>query len=84
MSGVGEIAVLPYGTLPGIWTAKGKGREVPEALDIIDIRRVEVETNIKADILSQFNPADGPRRLPTLLLYDERGLQLFEKVGCSA
>ncbi|KAK4466152.1 hypothetical protein QBC42DRAFT_89948 [Cladorrhinum samala] len=80
MSGVGEIAVLPYGTLPGIWTAKGKGREVPEALDIIDIRRVEVETNIKADILSQFNPADGPRRLPTLLLYDERGLQLFEKI----
>jgi len=48
--------------------------------DIIDIRRVEVEINLKAEVLSQFRSKDTPRTLPTLLLYDERGLQLFEEV----
>jgi len=52
-------------------------------LDIIDIRRVAVETNLKAEILSMFGAKDGPRRLPTLLLYDEKGLQLFERVSLS-
>lgn len=50
-------------------------------LDIIDIRRVAVETNLKTEILSMFHAKDGPRKLPTLLLYDERGLQLFERVS---
>lgn len=50
-------------------------------LDIIDIRRVAVETNLKDDIISMWNPTNGPRRLPTLLLYNERGLQLFEDVS---
>ncbi|GKT47329.1 ergothioneine biosynthesis protein 1 [Colletotrichum spaethianum] len=49
-------------------------------LDIIDIRRVAVETNLKDDIISMWNPTNGPRRLPTLLLYNERGLQLFEEI----
>ncbi|KAM7203815.1 C-type lectin fold [Naviculisporaceae sp. PSN 640] len=49
-------------------------------LDIIDIRRVAVETNLKAEILSMFHAKDGPRKLPTLLLYDEKGLQLFERI----
>ncbi|KAJ3944481.1 uncharacterized protein N0V96_006014 [Colletotrichum fioriniae] len=49
-------------------------------LDIIDIRRVAVETNLKDDIISMWNPTNGPRRLPTLLLYNERGLQLFEDI----
>ena len=50
------------------------------APDIIDIRRSLVETDLKADVLSLFNPAQGPRQLPTLLLYNEKGLQLFEDV----
>lgn len=49
--------------------------------DIIDIRRAEVELNLKAGVLSLFQAKNAPRRLPTLLLYDERGLQLFEDVG---
>ncbi|KAF9881705.1 duf323 domain protein [Colletotrichum karsti] len=49
-------------------------------VDIIDVRRVAVETNLKDDIISMWNPTNGPRRLPTLLLYNERGLQLFEDI----
>jgi len=51
-----------------------------KALDIIDIQNARVEINLKDEILSQMNPEQGPRTLPTLLLYDERGLQLFEDV----
>ncbi len=56
-------------------------RKAAEAsVDIIDIRSKAVEINLKEDILSQFHPKTGPRTLPTLLLYNERGLQLFEDV----
>jgi hypothetical protein len=50
------------------------------SFDIIDIRQGSVEMNLKVEILSMFLTKNGPRKLPTLLLYDERGLQLFEKV----
>ena len=49
--------------------------------DIIDIRRVAVEINLKTEITSMFRPKSGPRQLPTLLLYNESGLQLFERVS---
>ncbi|KAK3955448.1 C-type lectin protein [Pseudoneurospora amorphoporcata] len=48
--------------------------------DIIDIRHVAVEINLKTEITSMFRPKNGPRQLPTLLLYNERGLQLFERI----
>ena len=48
--------------------------------DIIDIRHDAVEINLKEEIFTQLQPEEGPKRLPTLLLYDERGLQIFEKV----
>lgn len=48
--------------------------------DIIDIRSAAVEFNLKEDIYAHFKPKHGPRKMPTLLLYNERGLQLFEKV----
>lgn len=51
------------------------------ALDIIDIRLAAVEINLKDEIRTLFTPENGPRKLPTLLLYNERGLQLFEEVG---
>jgi hypothetical protein len=51
------------------------------ALDIIDIQNARIEVNLKDEILAQMNPEQGPRTLPTLLLYDERGLQLFEEVS---
>jgi len=57
------------------------GKAGQASIDIIDIRRKAVEINLKEDILSQFHPETGPRTLPTLLLYNERGLQLFEDVS---
>jgi L-histidine Nalpha-methyltransferase / hercynylcysteine S-oxide synthase len=51
-------------------------------VDIIDVRRAVVDISLKDEVLSMFNPTNGPRQLPTLLLYDEQGLQLFEEVGC--
>jgi EasF-like predicted methyltransferase len=50
------------------------------ALDIIDIRQATVEINLQEEIDTLFRPDEGPRKLPTLLLYDEKGLQLFEKI----
>ena len=50
-------------------------------VDIIDIRGASVELNLKAEIKSMLCSKNGPRELPTLLLYDERGLQLFEKAS---
>lgn len=50
-------------------------------IDIIDIRHDAVEFNLKEDILNSLTPQSGPKNLPTLLLYDERGLQLFEEVS---
>jgi len=52
----------------------------PSELDIIDIRHDAVEISLKDDILSQLRPESGLKHLPTLLLYDERGLQLFEEI----
>ncbi|EFX04429.1 duf323 domain containing protein [Grosmannia clavigera kw1407] len=54
--------------------------EANRHVDIIDIRRGELEINLKQEIFSSFSPEDGPRALPTLLLYDEKGLQLFEQI----
>jgi uncharacterized SAM-dependent methyltransferase len=47
---------------------------------IVDVRQSLVEANLKHDIVSMLNPAKGPRKLPTLLLYNDEGLQLFEDV----
>ena len=52
-----------------------------DRVNIIDIRGASVELNLKAEIESRFRSQNGPRELPTLLLYDEKGLQLFEKVN---
>lgn len=47
---------------------------------IIDIRSAAVELNLKDEIRTMFQPEHGPRTMPTLLLYNERGLQIFENV----
>ncbi|KAK2059787.1 hypothetical protein LY76DRAFT_645228 [Colletotrichum caudatum] len=80
---MGSIAVSQDGPPhDGFRAAKQKAAQPPadNGLDIIDIQRVAVETNLKDDIISMWNPTNGPRRLPTLLLYNERGLQLFEEI----
>ena len=50
-------------------------------VDIIDIREAVVEFNLNEEIYRLFRPQEGARKLPTLLLYDEKGLQLFEEVS---
>ena len=50
------------------------------SFDIIDIRREDGDIDLKEEISTLINPEEGPRTLPTLLLYDKKGLQLFEEV----
>jgi uncharacterized SAM-dependent methyltransferase len=48
---------------------------------IIDIRRETDEISILDDIRRGLRPKDGGEKtLPTLLLYDEAGLKLFEEI----
>lgn len=54
----------------------------PNMIDIIDVRRDQsrIQTSLKDDILSMLGPEKGPKTMPTVLLYNGRGLQLFEEV----
>ncbi|CZT42291.1 uncharacterized protein RSE6_02153 [Rhynchosporium secalis] len=54
--------------------------EMAPKVDIIDIRHDAVELSLKDEILSSLQPQEGPKRLPTLLLYNEKGLQIFEEI----
>lgn len=48
---------------------------------IIDIRSDTAGIELKQDILNRLNGSDGGQKtLPTLLLYDEAGLRLFEDI----
>lgn len=52
-----------------------------QAVDIMDIRADRAEVNLRDEVITMISPEEGsPRMLPTLLLYDEKGLQLFEEV----
>lgn len=55
--------------------------KITSDIDIIDIRCDAIEMDLKDEIISMLKPAIGPKKLPTLLLYDEKGLQMFEKVN---
>lgn len=58
------------------------GRPAPGGTaEIIDIRREHADMDLKKEVESMMNPAEGPKMLPTLLLYDQKGLQLFEDVS---
>ncbi|KAJ9644742.1 hypothetical protein H2199_003705 [Coniosporium tulheliwenetii] len=53
----------------------------PAQANIIDIRRETDEHSILDDIRKGLRPGDAAEKtLPTLLLYDETGLRLFEKI----
>ncbi|KAI1497703.1 C-type lectin protein [Biscogniauxia marginata] len=76
-----ESPVQPQLVVPPPKLGK-EARKTPEAptADIIDIRQAAVDYNLKEDIHNLFRPREGPRKLPTLLLYDAKGLQLFEEI----
>ena len=48
---------------------------------IVDIRHNEIGTSILDDLQQGLRPRNGgEKRMPTMLLYDEKGLKLFEKI----
>ncbi|KAL1896440.1 hypothetical protein Cpir12675_002777 [Ceratocystis pirilliformis] len=47
---------------------------------IKDIRQSLVETNLRDEILENFKPETGKLQLPTIILYDERGLRIYEEI----
>lgn len=52
-----------------------------ESPHILDIRQDGVLTPLVDQIRSGLNPTDGGEKsLPTLLLYNEEGLKMFEKI----
>lgn len=60
--------------LNGIYKEAGQTR-------IIDIRSDTAGINLKQEIKAGLNVPDGEdKTLPTLLLYDDEGLKLFEKI----
>ncbi|KAF4122989.1 L-histidine Nalpha-methyltransferase / hercynylcysteine S-oxide synthase [Geosmithia morbida] len=64
--------------MPAVKQFNGRNGQQAASSTIIDIRGDPVEIDLKNEILAMINPENGPRKLPTLLLYDMRGLQLFE------
>ena len=48
---------------------------------ILDIRRDDIQFSILDDINKKLRPSPGTEKhLPTMLLYDETGLKLFEEI----
>ncbi|KKA27112.1 hypothetical protein TD95_001129 [Thielaviopsis punctulata] len=57
------------------------GPSVPGHINRLkDIRRNLVDASLREDILATFKPGTPNMRLPTLILYDELGLRLFEEI----
>jgi hypothetical protein len=71
LSGAKHLNHISFETLP-VMTVGTK---------IIDIRVDTALSDIVADIKTGLRPEDGgEKKLPTLLLYSEAGLKLFEKI----
>lgn len=70
------MLVLTRVKMPAVKHFDERRKEV----DIIDIRGDTEEIDLKNEVPKLLNPEKGIKKLPTLLLYDERGLQLFEDV----
>ena len=52
-----------------------------DAVDIVDIHQDDMEFSLVDELYKHLDPQDGkPRSFPTLLLYDTKGLKLFEKI----
>ena len=50
-------------------------------VSIIDVRQGYLDISLADEIRQMLNPAnEQEKRMPTLLLYDAKGLQLFEEI----
>lgn len=59
----------------------GSAEGVQDKIAIVDIRRREIALSIRDEMLASLQPCDGKgKQMPTLLLYDEIGLKLFEAI----
>ena len=57
------------------------GLDAPLQSSIIDIRSDTGGIELTSEIRGALHPGNGkPKTLPTLLLYDEKGLRLFEDI----
>ena len=55
--------------------------KVDSDVSIIDIRQGGQDFSIINDMHQKLNPNDGlEKQMPTLLLYDQKGLKLFEEI----
>jgi EasF-like predicted methyltransferase len=76
-----DIIAGAYGTSVAIGGQAKHMRTDSAASNIIEIRQDREELDLLKDIKTGLRPADGgDKTLPTLLLYDEAGLKLFEKI----
>lgn len=72
---------LPVVTEPSRDSTPYKTMATSGDTPILDIRIGATEFDILKDIKKGLRPEDGgEKRLPTLLLYDEAGLRLFENI----
>jgi uncharacterized SAM-dependent methyltransferase len=52
-----------------------------DAVEIVDIHQDDMKFSLVDDLYTSLDTAEGkPRSFPTLLLYDTRGLKIFEKI----
>ncbi len=76
----GLIRQSPGKLLNNVDLKSHSGNKITSDINIIDIRYDTIETDLEHEIWSMLKPVKGPKKMPTLLLYDEKGLQIFEKV----
>lgn len=63
------------------YTAKMKPQSGHGNVSILDIREEELSFSLLDDIHQMLRPGEGgEKRMPTMLLYDAKGLQLFEDI----
>ncbi|KAG5462461.1 MAG: C-type lectin protein [Olpidium bornovanus] len=69
--------------MPAAHSSDGPTNSLPLKPQIIDIRSDEHHTTLAEMILESLTtlrPSDGLRSIPTLVLYNNRGLQLFDQI----
>jgi len=53
-----------------------------ESFTIIDIRKTNsYQANLKDEIIDGLNSKDSMKSIPTIVLYDDKGLQIFEQIS---
>lgn len=63
------------------YTWGGNSSVLHHGFDITDIRRDGIENSLRAELLQKLQPEAGAeKQMPTLLLYNEAGLRLFEDI----